>query len=497
MKLNIPMARHLACARLRVSAVRAGPVALLLGLAACGGGGGGGGSAATGPKGPLTISTSQVLAGDSVVYQIGLAPGAFGPADIAYKTVQPAPTATGLAMGGPNCATTGTDFISNIGNATVYDGNNSATLTIVTCPNASFKPNNRLDVDFTFEGKTTRVSALIVNTAAGGLNDTGITQCLNSAGALVACTASDLAAPQDGQTGRDVNALSNAAGDGRVGFAFASAGGNCLQDKVTGLYWDKTSAATATLAAAQALPAQANSAARCGRTDWRLPAVDELLSLVDSGAAPGARIDAQFTATPALPSWTATAYAGDTAASWVVDFNSGAAAFETATNPLGKSFAARLVAGAAVVAAACDDAAVTRLVDNHDGTITDLKTGLMWQQCTDGLSGGSCATGTPTAQQNFAAALLRATQVNADAAVNRGYADWRVPNRNELASLVNWNCSAPAIQRSRFPNTPSTSAWSSSPAGAGLVWYVDFTDGNLALSGTTGGRVLRLVRAGQ
>lgn len=474
--------------------LRAALPALLLGLAACGGG-----SSPPRPSGPLTVTTTPALsAGRQVQFQVTLpAGGDIGDGIGIPYSLAALGTGAGFATGGSSCATTGVDYIAPAAGSRLRMLTRSATLTVEVCANASFEPNETFELQLTWEGGTTRAVGTILNDAAGGLNDTGITQCLDATGALVACSATTLAG-QDGANGRDANALTALATDGRVGFAYRALAAGCVEDRVTGLTWDSDAPTVANQAAAQTHLASANSAARCGFSDWRLPTTEELLSLVDGGAAAAPRIDATFASTPSAAFWTGTAYAGDARANWVVDFASGAAAFEAVANPLAKAFAVRLVRGGTVPAATACDSADDRFTVHGDGTVTDTRTGLMWQQCTDGTSGSDCATGTATAHADFAAALARATTVNADkAGAGRGHGDWRVPNRNELASLVNRACEAPAISRVPFPATRAASYWSSSPAGAGRAWYVDFNDGSVALSGTTGSRVLRLVRAGQ
>lgn len=467
----------------------------LLVLAACGGGGGGGGD--TTVRGPLTVSAATALAGDpaGAVFRISLAPGATGPASVDFQTANLG-TATGQATGSATCGDSFSDYISTHGPVEIPAGASSVQVVVPVCGNAALEPTERFELVTNFEGRSARGIGTILNNAAGGLNDTGLSQCLDSAGALVACTATDLPG-QDGQNGRDAQALTNTDADGRLGFAYATVAGGCIKDSVTGLTWDPASPSTATQADAAARVATANTAALCGFSDWRLPNVDELLSLVDAGASTTARIDARFATSPAVGFWSTTLYAADTRAAWIVDFGSGAVAYETSTNPTAKTFASRLVRGTGPSNAACDDATDTRFVDNGNSTVTDHQTGLMWQQCADGQSGAACATGSASSHATFAAAMQRATAVNADSAgAGRGFSDWRVPNRNELASLVNRRCGGPAIQRSRFGNAPSISTWTSSPAGASRAWYVDFTDGDVGPSGVTGGRVLRLVRAG-
>ena len=139
--------------------------------------------------------------------------------------------------------------------------------------------------------------------------------------------------------------------------------------------------------------------------------------------------------------------------------------------------------------------------DNGDGTITDTSTGLVWDKCSRGqvwdntTPPGTCS-GAASAH-SWAAALAQATVANA--ASHRGQADWRLPNRTELESLVKIDAISPAIDGTYFPATPSDWYWTSTtyapnPAGA---WYVNFNDGFTGLGNKVGTGHVRLVRSGQ
>ncbi len=466
----------------------------LLALAAGCGGGGGGGDPVPPTLGPLAVAVSDTAAGSgTLTVRLTLPANAAGRSvTLPWRTAELG-SGTGFARGGAACGGD-VDFVA-VAAGSLQPPALDATVTVTLCPNATLEPDERFEIQFDWNGATQRVEALIVNDAPGGLNDTGVAICLDETGAVVSCSVTRLAG-QDAVLGRDARALTSGAADGRLGFAYEAVGG-CTRDRVTGLVWDAASSAT-TAAAAEAAVAAANAAARCGATDWRLPTVAELASLVDSGAAAAPYIGAALGSTPSAAHWSAEAYAGDTRARWVVNFENAAIGFETATNPLAKPAAVRPVRGGTAAAApGCTDASPARYVDHGNGTVTDTGTGLMWMQCTEGLSGSACATGSATAYRSFGDALSRAQAVNADrAGAGRGFGDWRVPNRNELASLVLRSCHAPAIQRTRFPGTPALSAWSSSAARAGFAWYVDFADGSVAPGGVSGDRVLRLVRAG-
>lgn len=123
--------------------------------------------------------------------------------------------------------------------------------------------------------------------------------------------------------------------------------------------------------------------------------------------------------------------------------------------------------------------------DNGNGTTTDNKTGLVWVK--DGAS-AACNNGaslTWEAALNFCEALNFA-----------GYSDWRLPNRRELISIVDYSKSSPAINDTFFPNTGVGLYWTSTtylPNSAG-AWRVS-SDGIVNYGGLSSGNV-RCVRAG-
>jgi len=116
-------------------------------------------------------------------------------------------------------------------------------------------------------------------------------------------------------------------------------------------------------------------------------------------------------------------------------------------------------------------------VDHGNGTVTHTRTGLMWKQCSEGLSGAGCATGVVTLH-TWQAALQLAETLNAGVGFAT-FKDWRVPNRKELNSIVERQCANPAVNGTIFPSTLSTPYWSASPStgNAVLAWGVNFSNG--------------------
>jgi len=151
----------------------------------------------------------------------------------------------------------------------------------------------------------------------------------------------------------------------------------------------------------------------------------------------------------------------------------------------------------AAAQATCDNDKVSETTPDStfeihdDGTVTHLRTGLMWSRCLHGQATTWCA-GVPTALPWHLA--LQA----ADAADLAGYDDWRLPNRAELASLVEYCRGAPALNTSIFPNVPWDPAavfWTSTPFAELPVraWAVLNSGAVTPVDPTLGGYV-RLVR---
>ncbi len=144
-----------------------------------------------------------------------------------------------------------------------------------------------------------------------------------------------------------------------------------------------------------------------------------------------------------------------------------------------------------------------RYTNHGDGTVTDRKTGLMWKRCHEGetWSGTACVASSPVTF-TWQGSLQRAQQVNANTAGQRmGRTDWRVPNFQELASLIEDNCESPAINATYFGTTPGTATypysyfWTSSPGAGTSGVIIDFNVGTSSTQLKTNYNHLRLVRS--
>ena len=118
-------------------------------------------------------------------------------------------------------------------------------------------------------------------------------------------------------------------------------------------------------------------------------------------------------------------------------------------------------------------------IDNKDGTVTDLTTGLMWQQ------------EAPTNEMYWEGAIEYCE--NLDLA---GHKDWRLPTVKELFSLINLDKYDPAINTDYFPDTKSSYYWSSTTNAnyTGNAWHVGFYYGYVNYRNKSVAYSVRVVR---
>jgi VCBS repeat-containing protein len=137
-------------------------------------------------------------------------------------------------------------------------------------------------------------------------------------------------------------------------------------------------------------------------------------------------------------------------------------------------------------------------IDHADGTVTHDLTGLTWMRCSLGQSWDPetrICTGVAN-EYSWLAAFAAASELNATGGY-AGQTDWRLPNKNELASIVEERCWSPAANQAIFPATPSRNFWSSSPnqENEEAAWMVSFDFGEIVSSLKWAPAPVRLLRA--
>lgn len=144
-------------------------------------------------------------------------------------------------------------------------------------------------------------------------------------------------------------------------------------------------------------------------------------------------------------------------------------------------------------------APVEKFLNNGDGTITDLRFGLMWSICTVGQTfeaeSGSC-TGDGRSVTTWSDAIQ--LQSDANESVYAGYEDWRLPNIKELHAIVERACRNPAVRTEVFPDSLNAVYWSNTPDNEVnpqlRARIVDFSDGSEFFRDTSKKMFVRLVR---
>lgn len=206
-----------------------------------------------------------------------------------------------------------------------------------------------------------------------------------------------------------------------------------VTDNVTGLVWQDDTAhkdnpvdfTTASGTTCQAL----NTASYGGFDDWRMPTIKEMATLIDASST--TVFSSTFVNLPSpVANWSSTLMDSDNSMVWVVEFDG-----NIRTAPATNSLSVRCVRG--------DSYPASSFVRSSD-IVTDQTTNLMWQD-------------------NSAVSTSRDTWMNpstCDILNLGGYTDWRIPNRNELESLINRSKTV-GIDTNIFNNCPSGEYWSS------------------------------------
>jgi len=267
---------------------------------------------------------------------------------------------------------------------------------------------------------------LVCFTAAGQITypivDTNVSECYSNTKTISAPNEGDAFYGQDATyTGNKISYTDN--GDGTI------------TDHVTGLMWEKDMGEKMTYEASFSKAKQSHLG---GYTDWRVPTIKELYSLIIfTGRVKGAKsyelfIDTNYFNQPLgntaigereidAQTWSSTEYVGLTMSGdqtiFGVNFVDGRIKGYPKFNKRKRSentMYFRMVRGNT-------NYGKNNFIDNGDGTVSDYATGLMWQKADDGNA------------RDWEASL--AYSENLELA---GYTDWRLPNAKELQSIVDY-----------------------------------------------------------
>ncbi len=217
---------------------------------------------------------------------------------------------------------------------------------------------------------------------------------------------------------------------------FTDNGDGTVTDNLTGLMWTQDADINGDMTWDYGIH-WCNVLDHAGYSDWRMPNMRELLSLLDMGKySPGLPDGHPFTDVQTENYWSSSTYAGNNAYAWYVYIKWGESlhydktdtCYVWAVRGVSDGNAPIPVTGQTTSYCEGDDGDYQmgtqwpdpRFTDNGDGTVTDNLTGLMWTRDAD-IDGKKTRDGAI----DYCNALNHA-----------GHNDWRLPNIMELNSLI-------------------------------------------------------------
>jgi parallel beta-helix repeat protein len=314
--------------------------------------------------------------------------------------------------------------------------------------------------------------------------------------ALIEVPTSTINLPRTGQT---TSYAAEDDGDIRAGVPWPSprfaVNGDCVTDNLTGLMWPKNANLESQKTWQQALDYVASingGAGLCGYSDWRLPNVNELESLVNAEQADtGFWLNGEGFINAQLDScyWSSTtAMMNLTGYAWYVCSRGDVIPVDKSNTisviPVRNGQTGGIVSlpqtGQKTIYAERDDGDLEKGVEWPDprfiesgDCVTDNLTGLMWPK------NATLSNAPKTWQQSldYVASMNSGTGLC-------GYHDWRLPNRKELRSLIDYSKSYPALPEGHpFTDVQSgNNYWSSTTfaVNTGDAWNVHVWGGSLS-----------------
>ncbi|MBI5096612.1 MAG: DUF1566 domain-containing protein, partial [Nitrospirae bacterium] len=344
------------------------------------------------------------------------------------------------------------------------------------------------------------------------LPQTGQTTCYDSTGAVIPCTG----------TGQD--------GDIKAGAPwpnprFTDNGNGTVTDNLTGLMWTKDANLMYTrdpsFDTEDGIPGDGavrwqkaldyvkklNAESYLGYTDWRLSNIRELESLVNDEQSPSLWLEAQgFSNVQSLFYWSSTSDIGNASTAKVLfmafgetninDKSYGGSPYNNYGNYVwpvrsgqSQSLGSSIIQLPRTGQTTCYDSAGSMIPCAGTGQDGNIQAGVPWPDPRFTISAdGYCVTDNLTSLMWVSSpdSVLRTWQQTLDYANDFtlcGYSDWRLPNRKELYSLIDFSRYNPALPSSHpFGNIQGGSPYWSSTSFASapnFAWSIDIRDGSV------------------